>query len=101
MLGMHYIEGLPYIDAFYFMAMLATAQGPATAPITVAGKLFAALMAFVSVGAVVASLGFLFGPFFGVVWRAGVLKFEEEEARLSKKKGDQSGQEGKGQPPKN
>ncbi|MDE1860072.1 MAG: hypothetical protein KGH67_06130, partial [Candidatus Micrarchaeota archaeon] len=28
--GFHFIEGYPYIDAFYFVSMLATAQGPAS-----------------------------------------------------------------------
>jgi len=86
-IGLHIIEGYSYIDAFYFMSMLATGQGPAAAPSTVAGKLFASLMAFVSVGTVVAALGFLFGPFFGAIWREGVLKVEEEEARLKKVEG--------------
>jgi hypothetical protein len=87
-LGIHLLEGYPYVDSFYFMAMLATAQGPAGTPATDAGKLFASLMAFVSVGAVVASLGYLFGPFFGAVWRVGVLKVEEEEARVKKEGGN-------------
>lgn len=89
-IGMHLIEGYSYIESFYFMSMLATAQGPANTPSTVAGKLFASLMAFVSVGTVVASLGFLFGPFFGAVWRVGVQRVEEEEARL-KKEGEKAG----------
>jgi hypothetical protein len=62
-LGIHLLEGYPYVDSFYFMAMLATAQAPAGTPATEAGKLFASPIAFVSVGAVVASLGYLFGPF--------------------------------------
>jgi hypothetical protein len=80
--GMHLLEGLPYIDAFYFMSMLATAQGPAITPATFAGKIFASIMAFISVGSVVAALGYLFGPFFGTLWRAGVKWVEEEEAHL-------------------
>ena len=97
-LGMALIEGYSLIDAFYFMAMLATAQGPASSPSTVAGKLFASLMAFVSVGTVVASLGFLFGPFFGAVWRVGVLRVEEEEQRLRERGEKGDGKQG-GQPP--
>ncbi len=89
--GMHYIEGLDYVDAFYFMSMITTAQGPPTAPITVGGKLFASLMAFISIGAVVASLGFLFGPFFGVIWRAGAEHFEEEIHRLEKRREKEGG----------
>ena len=82
-LGMHQLEGLSYLDAFYFMSMIATAQGPMQTPSTAAGKLFASLMAFVSVGTVVASLGFLFGPFFGSLWKIGVERFEgkQDEAR--------------------
>jgi hypothetical protein len=99
-LGMCIIEGLSLVDSFYFMAMLATAQGPPTAPQTVAGKLFAALMAFVSVGSVVAALGFIFGPFFGALWHVGVLKIEEEEGRLAKK-GERNGDKDRETPPEN
>ena len=28
-LGMHWLEGFSYIDAFYFTSMIATGQGPA------------------------------------------------------------------------
>ena len=87
-LGMHWIEGLSFIDSFYFMAMLATAQGPAEVPVTAAGKIFAALMAFLSVGAVVAALGFIFGPLFGAVWHIGVEKIEEEEEKIKKREGE-------------
>ena len=83
-IGMHAIEKLSYLDAFYFMSMVATAQGPSMAPVTSAGKIFAAMMAFLSVGTVVAALGFLFGPFFGKLWRVGVLKIEEEIEHLKK-----------------
>ncbi len=79
---MHQFEGMSYLDAFYFMSMIATAQGPAATPATRAGKLFASLMAFVSVGIGVASLGFLFGPFFGQLWRIGIERFEEERELL-------------------
>lgn len=68
------------------MSMITTAQGPPTAPVTVGGKLFASLMAFISIGAVVTSLGFLFGPFFGVLWRTGAEHFEEELHRFENRK---------------
>ena len=84
-IGMHVIEHLSYLDAFYFMSMIATAQGPSMTPSTPGGKLFAALMAFVSVGTVVAGLGFLFGPFFGQLWRVGIELLEKEEEQLFKK----------------
>lgn len=77
-IGIHYLEHMPYLDAFYFMSMIATAQGTSQVPATAAGKLFAAFMAFVSVGAVVAALGFFFGPFFGQLWHWGVKWIEDE-----------------------
>ncbi len=83
--GMHHLEKLSYLDAFYFMSMIATAQGPALAPVTVAGKIFASLMAFVSVGSVVAALGFLFGPFFGKLCKVGFEKLEQELDLLENK----------------
>jgi len=86
-IGMHLIEGMSYLDAFYFMSMIATAQGPMVIPATAAGKLFAALMAFISVGSVVASLGFVFGPFFGQLWHMGVKRLEEEASLLKKHEG--------------
>ena len=77
-LGVHWIEQMPFLDAFYFMSMIATAQGPATIPHTNEGKIFAAIMSFISIGTVVAALGFLFGPFFGKLWKVGVEHLEEE-----------------------
>lgn len=58
--------------------MLATAQGPPAAPATFAGKIFASVMAFISVGSIVAALGFLFGPFFGVILRMETERAEKE-----------------------
>ena len=84
-IGMHTIERMPYLDAFYFMSMTATAQGPSMIPSTPVGKLFAALMSFISVGTVVAALGYLFGPFFTQVWSISIKKFEEEERQLEAK----------------
>ena len=83
-LGMHAIEHLSFIDSFYFMSMIATAQGPSVAPSTVAGKFFVSLMAFISVGTVVAALGFLFGPFFGKLVKIGFEKLEDEIKSLGK-----------------
>ena len=83
--GMHRIENMPWIHAFYFMSMIATAQGPTYTPQTDAGLLFASLMSFISVGTVVAALGFIFGPFFGRLWHIGRLKLEEELSLLKEK----------------
>ena len=88
-LGFHFIEGFAYIDSFYLTSMLATGQGPApsVSPSTSLGKLFTSLIAFISVGSMVAAFGFLFGPFFGKLWRIGVVKLEEELQHLHKEKG--------------
>ena len=88
-LGMHALEGLSYLDAFYFMSMIATAQGPTITPLTAGGKIFAALISFISVGAVVAALGFLFGPFLGQLWKIRV-EIIEEELHLIKKDKDEN-----------
>lgn len=77
--GMHSIEKFSYLDAFYFMSMIATAQGPMMMPQTPAGKIFASLMSFLSIGVVVAALGFIFGPFLGVLWKIGVEHIEHLE----------------------
>ncbi len=87
-IGMHIIEGFSYLDSFYFISMIATGQGPPPAlnVSTATGKIFVSLMAFLSVGSMVASFGFLFGPFLGKLWRIGVFKFEKELHHLSSKK---------------
>jgi hypothetical protein len=87
-IGMHLIEQISWMDAFYFMSMIATAQGASYVPQTALGKLFASLMSFVSVGFVVASLGFLFGPFLGKLFKIGQDKLEEEKKLLREKSKD-------------
>ena len=88
-IGAHLIEKFSYMDSFYFTSMIATGQGPvgALTPVTPLGKLFTSLLAFVSVGSMLAAFGFLFGPFLGKLWRIGVLKLEEELHQLSKHNG--------------
>jgi len=83
--GMHALEGLSYLDSFYFTAMLSTGEGPAFTPVTVAGKLFAGVLSFVAVGTVITALLFLFGPFFGQVIRVGIEKVEEEAEKEKEK----------------
>ncbi len=70
--GLHYIEGYSYIDAFYFMSMIATAEGPTLTP------------AFVSVGTVLFAVGFIFGPFFGSLLKLGEVELKKEEHVISK-----------------
>ena len=76
------LEGWSYVDAFYFISLIATTQGPARNPATDAGKLFAAIMAFISVGAVLSAAAFLFGPLVGTLLKDGFDYLEKEELRL-------------------
>src|SRR6267143_1014916 len=43
-IGMMVLEGWDLVTSFYFMSLLATAEGPAQAPATVGGKIFASFM---------------------------------------------------------
>src|SRR6266849_8979316 len=81
-IGMMLLEGWDSVTSFYFMALLATAEGPALSPLTVAGKLFASLMAFVSIGAAISAITFTFGPLFGYALREGFGYVEKEEDKL-------------------
>ena len=81
-IGMMFLEGWDPVTSFYFMALLATAEGPALSPLTVAGKLFASLMAFISIGAAISAITFTFGPLFGYVLKEGFAYVEKEEDRL-------------------
>ena len=81
-IGLYKIEGMPLIDAFYFMSMIASGEGPTDHLATSAGKIFVSIMAFISVGAAITCAGFLFGPFLGQLWRMGVMYFEEEMHHL-------------------
>lgn len=81
-LGLMLIERWGAIDAFYFMSMLATAEGPAATPATDAGKIFAAIMAFFSIGAAIGAITFTFGPLIGAGLREGLRYVEKEEERL-------------------
>lgn len=91
--GIHYLEGWRYIDSFYFMSMLVTAEGPPNAPATDAGKIFASFMAFVGIGSVVTASVYLFGPALGALWRRGVGEVEKEihavEKEINRRKKDE------------
>jgi hypothetical protein len=82
-IGFHLIEGYSYINSFYFVSMLATAEGPAITPATALGKIFASAIAFVSVGAVLFSLAFLFGPFFARLMHMEEKRIRDEERRIA------------------
>ena len=81
-IGMMLLEGWDAVTSFYFMSLLATAEGPAEAPATVAGKIFASIMAFFSIGAAISAITFTFGPLFGSVLKEGISYVEREEDRI-------------------
>ncbi len=85
--AMHLIEGWSYLNSFYFTSFVATGQGPPATldPQTDLGKVFSSVMAFVSVGTVISALLFLFGPFFGRLFREGIEKIEEVEKEHERK----------------
>jgi hypothetical protein len=63
MLGYHYIEGKPWLDAFVDSAMILSGMGPVTTQFeTDAGKLFAGVFALYSGFAVVVATGIVFAP---------------------------------------
>jgi len=81
-LGMMGLEGWDPVTSFYFMALLATAEGPAEAPATAAGKIFASFMAFFSIAAAISAITFTFGPLFGSILKEGFSYIEKEEEKL-------------------
>ena len=81
-IGMMVLEGWDSVTSFYFMSLLATAEGPAQAPVTVAGKIFASIMAFFSIGAAISAITFTFGPLFGSILKEGFAYVEKEEDKL-------------------
>lgn len=82
--GFHLIEHYSYVNSFYFVSMLATAEGPATTPTTFIGKIFASVIAFVSVGAVIFAFAYIFGPFVAKVAGMGEKELRRGERVLSK-----------------
>ena len=83
-IGFHEIEGMSLVNAIYFESMLATGQGPPLMLTTDTGKIFASVMAFVSVGSVITTLVFTLAPILGGIWRE-VLEKAEEKARTVEK----------------
>jgi voltage-gated potassium channel len=93
-LGFHSIEGLSYVDSLYFESMMAAGQGPPFVLTTDAGKVFASIMGFVSLGAVATTIVFTLGPVLSDLWREGLERVEEEartvERELAGKKEKES-----------
>jgi hypothetical protein len=83
--GLMIIEHWGVVDSFYFMALLATAEGPQATPASDVGKIFAGIMAFFSIGAAISAITFTFGPLFGSALKEGIRFLEKEEERVKDK----------------
>jgi hypothetical protein len=81
-IGMMIIEHWDPVTSFYFMALLATAEGPPEVPRSAEGKIFASVMAFFSIGAAISAITFTFGPLFGSILKEGFAYVEKEEDKL-------------------
>ncbi len=87
--GFRLAAGLDWVDAFYFESMLATGQGPPFPLTTDASKIYASVMAFVSVGSVITTVVFALGPVVARIWRETAQRVEREARHLeSELKGD-------------
>jgi hypothetical protein len=80
--GFHLLAGLNWVDAFYFESMLATGQGPPFLLTSVASKLYASGMAFLSVGSVLTTIVFTLGPILARLWHEAAERFEQDARRL-------------------
>jgi hypothetical protein len=83
-IGFHQIEGMGWVNAIYFESMLATGQGPPLTLTTDAGKLFASVMAFVSVGSVITALVVTLIPLISQLWREGLERAERDVKELER-----------------
>lgn len=84
--GVKQLAGWSWIDSFYFMSMIATAQGPPNAPPNDPAKIFVAIMAFVSIGTLVTAIGTIFGPYLGYLFRKGVAFADKEIEKLEEER---------------
>ena len=84
--GMQLLTGWTWVQAFYFMAMIATAEGPPINPPNDPSAIFAAIMAFISIGTLITAIGVIFGPFLGYVFHKGITFAEKEREKEEMKK---------------
>ncbi len=82
--GFHQIEGMDWVNAVYFESMLATGQGPPIQLATDSGKIFASVMAFVSVGSVITALVVTLIPIISQLWREGWDVVEKDAKALER-----------------
>jgi hypothetical protein len=83
-IGFHWIEGVSYVDGFYFESMMAAGQGPPFTLTTDAGKIFASIMGFVSVITVIGSIALNLLPALARLWTEGLDLVEKEAKTLEK-----------------
>jgi hypothetical protein len=79
MLGYHYLEDMPWIDAFANAAMILSGMGPLAPMQTWNGKLFAGLYALYSGLAVVLAVGLIIAPIFHRVLHRFHVASEDED----------------------
>ena len=82
--GFRYIEDMRWVDALYMESMLATGQGPPIPLNTDAGKIFASIMGFVSVGTVFTSLVVTLVPIVAQLWKEGLERVELDARQFEK-----------------
>jgi hypothetical protein len=81
MAGYHFIEGLPWLDAFLNFAMLLGGMGPVNLPQTAAGKLFAGMYALYAGLVFLVVVGVMLLPLFHrVLHRFHLVTEQAEEA---------------------
>lgn len=83
-IGFHEIDGMDWVNAIYFESMLATGQGPPLALTNDAGKVFASVMAFVSIGSVLTALVVTLIPLISQLWREGLERAEKDVKALER-----------------
>jgi len=83
-IGFHQIERMNWVNAIYFESMLATGQGPPLTLTTDTGKIFASVMAFVSVGSVITALVVTLIPLISQLWREGLERAERDVKALER-----------------
>jgi len=88
--GIKLLTPWDWVYSFYFMTMIATAEGPPGQPPSVAADIFIAVMAFVSIGTLITAIGTLFGPYLGYLFSKGVSFAEKELEKKKLKEGKSS-----------
>jgi hypothetical protein len=81
-IGFHFVANLGWVNSFYFESMLATGQGPPLTLTTDSSKIYASVMAFVSIGSVLTTVVFTLGPMFARVWHEVAARVEREAREL-------------------